>query len=76
MSWKSRLTTAQRSVDALQEERPRMDPCVQSQYRLDFELFARIFPRLLPWQASDIFVVRAFRVLTYVCESFHDPKFS
>ncbi|KAH7698600.1 Protein TBC-9 c, partial [Aphelenchoides avenae] len=63
MSWRSRLTTTQRSNETTPEERPRMDPCLQSQYRLDFELFAKIFARLLQWQATDIFVVRAFRLM-------------
>lgn len=44
------------------EERPRFDPCVQSQYRLDFELFDQIFPRLLPWKINQMFCIRAFRV--------------
>jgi len=64
LSWRSRLTTAQQNrLNSVMEERPKFDPCVQSQYRLDFELFSQIFPRLLPWPVNEMFVIRAFRLM-------------
>uniref|UniRef100_A0A914HFS4 TBC1 domain family member 9 n=1 Tax=Globodera rostochiensis TaxID=31243 RepID=A0A914HFS4_GLORO len=75
LTWRSRLntTTAQHKKTSTEErkmggragvERPRIDSCLQSQYRLDFELFAQILSRFLPWQPADeIFYVRAFRLL-------------
>uniref|UniRef100_A0A7E5A1T1 Rab-GAP TBC domain-containing protein n=1 Tax=Panagrellus redivivus TaxID=6233 RepID=A0A7E5A1T1_PANRE len=64
LSWRSRLTTAQHHrITSVLEERPRFDPCVQSQYRLDFELFAHIFPSMLPWPVQETFVIRAFRLM-------------
>ncbi|KAL3110292.1 hypothetical protein niasHT_016072 [Heterodera trifolii] len=45
---------------------PRVDPCLQSQqhHQLDFDLFAQILSRFLPWRPGDeIFYVRAFRLL-------------
>uniref|UniRef100_A0AC34R9X4 Rab-GAP TBC domain-containing protein n=1 Tax=Panagrolaimus sp. JU765 TaxID=591449 RepID=A0AC34R9X4_9BILA len=64
LSWRSRLNTAQHNrLNSMVEERPRFDPCIQSQYRLDFELFAQIFPHLLPWPVTEMFVIRAFRLM-------------
>uniref|UniRef100_A0A914R619 Uncharacterized protein n=1 Tax=Parascaris equorum TaxID=6256 RepID=A0A914R619_PAREQ len=59
--WRSRFMGAPRRGEGVLE-RPKPDPCTHSQYRLDFEIFSQIFPRLLPWQINPLFTVRAFRV--------------
>lgn len=53
MSWQARLTILRNT----REERPRLEPGFQNQYRLDFEIFARMLHRFLPWRPSEIFVV-------------------
>ena len=58
LSWPSRLAHINHISIGSQEERPRFDPCMHSQYRLDFDLFAQVLPRLLPWPSNEIFVVR------------------
>uniref|UniRef100_A0A914CHS3 TBC1 domain family member 9 n=1 Tax=Acrobeloides nanus TaxID=290746 RepID=A0A914CHS3_9BILA len=63
LSWPSRLAHINHKSIGSQEERPRFDPCMHSQYRLDFDLFAQVLPRLLPWPSNEIFVVRCFRLL-------------
>ncbi|KAK0398663.1 hypothetical protein QR680_002700 [Steinernema hermaphroditum] len=61
LSWKPR-TPLNRKYGF--EEKPRLDACVQSQYRLDYDLFKKIFPGLLPWKnLSDVFIIRVFRLL-------------
>uniref|UniRef100_A0A914W1J8 Rab-GAP TBC domain-containing protein n=1 Tax=Plectus sambesii TaxID=2011161 RepID=A0A914W1J8_9BILA len=61
LSWRNRLNPLV-SKEALLE-RPNPDPCCQSQYRLDFDLFSQLLPRLLPWPINDQIPVRAFRLL-------------
>uniref|UniRef100_A0A914YAC8 TBC1 domain family member 9 n=1 Tax=Panagrolaimus superbus TaxID=310955 RepID=A0A914YAC8_9BILA len=64
LSWRSRINTSQhQKLTSIMEERPRFDPCNQSPYRMDFELFAQIFPNLLPWPVHEIFVIRCFRLM-------------
>lgn len=65
LSWRSRLaSTLHHRIKRGVVERPRHQyPYVQSQYRLDFELFAQILAQYLPWRPADIFFVRAFRLL-------------
>lgn len=56
------------------EEHPPNDPNEQMQalpqsqnFNIDFKLFSQIFPGLLPWDVTEIFVIRAFRVsLNYI----------
>ncbi|TMS38279.1 hypothetical protein L596_005040 [Steinernema carpocapsae] len=61
LSWKPRTPQTKRHG---YEEKPRFDSCVQSQYRLDYDLFKKIFPGLLPWKnISEVFIIRVFRLL-------------
>jgi len=64
LSWRTRVAARQMASSAVEEPATstRGDSSLQSQYKLDFELFAQLFPRLLPWQASEVLTVRAFRV--------------
>lgn len=61
MSWHGRLSLAQDSKPAANERRV-SDACASSPYRVDFDLFSQIFPSVLPWQCSELFTIRAFRV--------------
>lgn len=62
LSWRNRLGVTMRGKMQALTERPRPDPCNNSQYRVDYDLFRQLFPRLLPWPCSDIFIIRLFRV--------------
>ncbi|PAV77887.1 hypothetical protein WR25_05917 [Diploscapter pachys] len=62
LSWRNRLGVTMRGKMQALTERPRPDPCNNSQYRVDYDLFRQLFPRLLPWPCSDIFIIRLFRL--------------
>ncbi|CAD5226885.1 unnamed protein product [Bursaphelenchus xylophilus] len=55
LSWHTRLGSRNENGDKQKDN--------QGQYKIDLELFCHIFPQLLPWQCSRIFVIRVFRLL-------------
>ncbi|CAD5220404.1 unnamed protein product [Bursaphelenchus okinawaensis] len=55
LNWHTRLGTRTESTDKQRDS--------QGQYKIDLELFYHIFPQLLPWQCSRLFVMRVFRLL-------------
>ena len=56
MTWQTRLVLQNKMT---REERPRLDSGLtfQTQYRIDFELFAQMLHRFLPWKPAEIFSV-------------------
>lgn len=59
MSWHNRLNIQDNKPA---NERRMSDTCSSSSYRIDFDMFSQIFPSVLPWQCSELFTIRAFRV--------------
>jgi hypothetical protein len=66
LSWRARSDApVATTTDAALLERASVDPCAQSQYRLDYELFAALFTALCPWLTeanAETMCVRCFRV--------------
>ncbi|CAJ0930799.1 unnamed protein product, partial [Mesorhabditis belari] len=62
LSWRARLAMAARGKEESMLERSARGTS-STQYRVDFELFEQIVPRLLPWAADHILIVRMFRLL-------------
>ncbi|CAJ0574597.1 unnamed protein product, partial [Mesorhabditis spiculigera] len=62
LSWRTRLAMSARGKEESMLEKSSRGSS-SSQYRVDFELFEQIIPRMLPWTVHHILIVRLFRLL-------------